>query len=54
MLEKGQELECKVLSVDQERRRIALGLKQNEQDPWIELIPSKYLLPIRRSCRIGS
>ena len=42
MLEKGQELECKVLSVDQERRRIALGLKQNEQDPWVELIPSKY------------
>ena len=28
MVEKGQEIECKVLSVDQERRRIALGLKQ--------------------------
>ncbi|MCA9186119.1 MAG: 30S ribosomal protein S1, partial [Planctomycetales bacterium] len=28
MLEKGQEVECKVLSVDEERRRIALGLKQ--------------------------
>ena len=42
MLEKGQELECKVLSVDQERRRIALGLKQNEQDPWADSIPSKY------------
>ncbi len=42
MLEKGQELECKVLSVDQDRRRIALGLKQNEQDPWTDSIPSKY------------
>ena len=42
MLEKGQELECKVLSVDQDRRRIALGLKQNEQDPWTDSIPAKY------------
>ncbi len=31
VVEKGQELECKVLSVDQQRRRIALGLKQLER-----------------------
>ena len=30
---KGQERECKVLSVDQQRRRIALGFKQREEDP---------------------
>lgn len=42
MLEKGQEVECKVLSVDQERRRIALGLKQMEADPWEDSIPKKY------------
>jgi small subunit ribosomal protein S1 len=42
MLEKGQEIECKVLSVDQDRRRIALGLKQRDQDPWAHDIPSKY------------
>jgi small subunit ribosomal protein S1 len=42
MLEKGQEVECKVLSVDQERRRIALGLKQLDNDPWAHDIPSKY------------
>jgi len=42
MLEKGQELECKVLSVDQDRRRIALGLKQLDQDPWAHDIPNKY------------
>jgi small subunit ribosomal protein S1 len=42
MLEKGQELQCKVLSVDQDRRRIALGLKQLEDDPWARDIPSKY------------
>jgi small subunit ribosomal protein S1 len=42
MLEKGNEIECKVLSIDQERRRIALGLKQLSQDPWLNDIPDKY------------
>ena len=42
MLEKGQQVQCKVLSVDQDRRRIALGLKQLEDDPWARDIPSKY------------
>ena len=42
MVEKGQEIECKVLSVDQQRRRIALGLKQMQEDPWTSDIPSRY------------
>ncbi len=42
MLEKGQDVECKVLSVDQDRRRIALGLKQMNDDPWDKDIPGKY------------
>ncbi len=42
VVEKGQELECKVLSVDQERRRIALGLKQLDEDPWATDIPDRY------------
>jgi small subunit ribosomal protein S1 len=42
MLEKGQPVRCKILSVDQERRRIALGLKQMDNDPWAHDIPSKY------------
>ena len=42
MVEKGQELECRVLSVDQERRRIALGMKQLADDPWATDIPGKY------------
>ncbi len=42
MVEKGQEVECKVLSVDQERRRIALGLKQLDEDPWATDIPNRY------------
>lgn len=42
MLEKGQELDCKILAVDQDRRRIALGLKQLDSDPWSNEIPNKY------------
>jgi small subunit ribosomal protein S1 len=42
MLEKGQTVTCKVLSVDQERRRIALGLKQLDNDPWATDIPGRY------------
>ena len=42
MLEKGHEVECKVLSVDQQRRRIALGLKQMADDPWSTDIPQRY------------
>jgi small subunit ribosomal protein S1 len=42
MLEKGQAVKCKIISVDQERRRIALGMKQLEDDPWNTNIPEKY------------
>ncbi len=42
MLEKGQELECKILAVDTDRRRIALGLKQMNEDPWSSDIPGRY------------
>ena len=42
VVEKGQEVECKVVSVDQERRRIALGLKQMDEDPWATDIPGRY------------
>jgi small subunit ribosomal protein S1 len=42
VVEKGQEVTCKVISVDQERRRIALGLKQMEGDPWETDIPNRY------------
>src|SRR3954463_1960322 len=42
VLEKGQRITCQVLSVDQARKRIALGLKQLKQDPWEEDIPARY------------
>jgi small subunit ribosomal protein S1 len=42
MLKKGDEIECTVLSVDDDRKRIALGLKQLDLDPWEARIPEKY------------
>jgi small subunit ribosomal protein S1 len=42
VLQKGQEVTCVVLSVDQERKRIALGLKQLASDPWETDIPGRY------------
>ena len=42
VLEKGQEVKCKVLSMDIERRRIALGIKQLDADPWTTDIPERY------------
>ncbi len=39
---KGQKIECQVLSVDKKSHRIALGLKQLQEDPWVSRIPEKY------------
>ena len=37
MLQVGQEVEAVVLDLDMENRRISLGLKQTEADPWTTL-----------------
>lgn len=42
VLQKGQVVKCRVLNVDQTRRRIALGMKQLDDDPWHSTIPEKY------------
>ena len=34
LVNKGQELEVKILEVSSEERRLALGMKQLEEDPW--------------------
>ena len=38
IIEKSQEVEVKILEVSRESRRISLGLKQVEEDPWPELV----------------
>lgn len=42
VVRKNEEIECVVTSVDKKNRRIALGLKQMTEDPWVSRIPSKY------------
>lgn len=43
LLKKGDTVKAMVLSVDQDKKRVALGLKQLEEDPWESKIPSKYV-----------
>ena len=42
MLKKGDNVRCVVLSVDQEKMRVALGLKQMMEDPWVRAVPERY------------
>jgi len=42
MLKKGDDAKCVVLEVDQTKQRVALGLKQLEEDPWDNAIPAAY------------
>ena len=43
MLRRGQEMQCVVLAVDEEKSRVALGLKQLTEDPWLRQIPEHYI-----------
>jgi len=42
-LHKGQEIKCIVLEVNEEKRRVSMGIKQMTEDPWIRAIPDKYI-----------
>ncbi|MHC4531941.1 MAG: 30S ribosomal protein S1, partial [Planctomycetota bacterium] len=42
-LQRGQKTKCVVLDVDEEKRRVSLGIKQMAEDPWIHAIPEKYI-----------
>jgi len=43
VLSAGQEVEVKILKIDPEKRRISVGMKQLEADPWAE-VSAKYKL----------
>jgi small subunit ribosomal protein S1 len=43
VLKVGQEVEVKVLKIDQEKRRISVGMKQLEPDPW-DSVAERYKL----------
>ncbi|MCK4753188.1 MAG: 30S ribosomal protein S1, partial [Planctomycetes bacterium] len=43
VLQKGQEVKCIVIEVDEEKQRVSVGIKQMTEDPWIHAIPEKYI-----------
>jgi small subunit ribosomal protein S1 len=53
VLEVGQEVEVQVLDVDPANRRISLGLKQTEQNPW-ELVRSNHPVGSRIAGKVKS
>jgi len=42
LYKKGDVVKCVVIDVDQEKQRVGLGVKQLNEDPWIEVIPTAY------------
>ena len=42
VLKKGQVIDAVILKVEKDRKRIALGLKQLEENPWDNYIPDNY------------
>ncbi len=42
VFKKGDQVRCVVLDVDREKQRVALGVKQLHEDPWIHAIPDAY------------
>ncbi len=55
MLKMGQKIEVKVLNIDREKEKIALGLKQKEASPWEEIekkypVGSRVRAPSSTSC----
>ena len=43
MIKKNEAIKCVVLSVDEDKQRVSLGLKQMTEDPWLRAIPDKYI-----------
>ncbi|MCP3905843.1 MAG: 30S ribosomal protein S1 [Planctomycetes bacterium] len=39
---KGDEIQCVVLDIDQQKQRVGLGVKQLSEDPWLNAIPDAY------------
>ena len=50
-LKVGQEVECVILSVDKEERKLSLGMKQLTQDPW-ENIESRFGVTSKHKAKV--
>ncbi len=57
-LKEGQEIECVVLNIDREERKMSLGMKQLSTDPWAEIefkypMRSKHTAKVRNFTHFG-
>jgi small subunit ribosomal protein S1 len=52
ILKKGQKIDTVILSLEPEKERISLGLKQLTPDPWISDIPDRFKLGSEVQCRV--
>ncbi|MFM7725299.1 MAG: 30S ribosomal protein S1, partial [Flavobacteriales bacterium] len=50
-LKVGQEVDCVILSVDKEERKLSLGMKQLTQDPW-ENIESRFPVTSKHKAKV--
>jgi len=52
VLNKGQEVDAVILSIEPDKERMALGIKQLSTDPWINEIPQKFSLGDEYECTV--
>ncbi len=50
-LKEGQEIECQILNIDREERKMSLGMKQLAADPWAD-IEFKYPVGSRHTAKV--
>jgi small subunit ribosomal protein S1 len=57
-LKEGQEIDCVILNIDREERKMSLGMKQLSQDPWMDIefkypVRSKHTAKVRNFTHFG-
>ncbi len=52
VLKKGDEVDVVVQEVDAGKKRISLGMKQLQEDPWLKNIPAKYHRGVKLSGKV--
>ena len=53
LLNIAEKIQVKIISIDNEKNRVSLGLKQLEDDPWEDLIKN-YEIGMRAACTISN
>jgi small subunit ribosomal protein S1 len=43
VVKKGDMIDCVILKIEEDKQRIALGLKQLHEDPWERAVPENYI-----------